>query len=297
MTMDQGRLEERWRSFSGPANIYEVDMAVDPLDDIIGLARQAGLDRAADATAWHEAGPLLEVEQEPYVCTVYRPSRAVQVVDTSRWQVDDGANLEISDAEATEAATREAERLGLFGDDAFAPFRVTRLHVASAERGRPAGDERVIDVGVVFTRRLDGLSFEGQGGNIVMYLGSDGRLTGFERVSRRIAGVREAVGDWRGLEEVLSEVEGYWRLRRGEGLDVEDARLGYLELGRLQEQEVIQPVYVLGLRLAGGGSGSAPPDADRRIEHVVPAATNRVGTLMPVAEYPSPAPGRRHSAD
>jgi hypothetical protein len=294
--MDYPMLEERWRSFEVPANIYQVDPVIEPLDDIVDLAQRAGVVRAAEASGWNEVGPLLEVEQESYTFTVYRPSRAVQLVDTSRWQVDDGtANLRISDAEATEAAVREAERLELFGHDEFAPFRVTRLHVATAERGQVSSDVRVIDVAVVLSRRLDGLSFEGQGGNVVMYLGADGRLTGFERVARRITDVRAAVSNWRPLDEVLSEVEDYWGLRRDEGFTIEDARLGYLELGRLQEQEVIQPVYVLGLRLAGGGNGEGA-DPERRVEHVVPAAENGLGPLMPTVKYPHAAPTRQESA-
>lgn len=277
MTMDHKALVERWHSFEVPANIYRVDPTLEPLDDVIGLAERVGVARPTEASAWTEAGPLLELQQEPYTFTVYRPSRAVRFVDNERWQVDDGTtDLRLTDSEAFDAAIREAERAELFGQDQFTPFRVTRLHVASAEKGQEPSDVRVIDTGVILTRQLDGIRFEGQGGNVVMYLGPEGDLTGFERVARRIAEVREPVSGWRSLDEVLAETEGYLGLRHNEEFVIEDARMGYLELGRLQEQDVIQPVYVLALRL---GNGRAAPE--RRVEHAVPAAVNGVGPLLP----------------
>ncbi|WP_328876369.1 hypothetical protein OHT76_43560 [Streptomyces sp. NBC_00287] len=283
--LDYAALLEFWLSFGAPANIYEVDSSVEPLDDIVELAQLAGMS-GADPSAWNEFGPLLEIEQEPYLCTVFRPSRAVRLVDTGRWQVDDGtAHLDLTDSEATFAAVQEAGFLRLLDEDQFALSRVTRLNVATAERGQPAGDERVIDVGVVLTRQRDGLSFLGQGGNVVMYLGPDLRPTGFERTARRIAGVREAVSGWRGLDEVLAELDAYWGPWFGGTYTIEDVQLGYLELGRLEEQEIIQPVYAIDLNLAGGGgSDDAVPESEFLVQHLTPAAQNGFGPLMPSLE-------------
>ncbi|KUO03322.1 hypothetical protein [Streptomyces caeruleatus] len=204
--MDYTTLLELWQSFGAPANIYEVDSGLEPLDNIVELAQRAGMSEAGPS-AWTEFGPLLEIEQQPYVCTVFQPSRALRLVDTERWQTDDGsAHMEVTDSEAIFAAVQEAGFLGLFGEDQFAPLRVTRLNVATAELDQPPGDQRVIDVGVVLTRQLDGLGFLGQGGNIVMYLDQQLSPTGFERTARRISGVREAVSGWRGLDEVLGEL-------------------------------------------------------------------------------------------
>jgi hypothetical protein len=274
--MDPDALAERWRSFDVPANIYRVDPAVEPLDDVRQLAERAGLTRAADSE-WTEFGPLLELQEEPYTLTVYRPSRGIQWVDAGRWQMDDGVStMDVPDEQAIAAALREVESLQLPGDDEFRPFRVTRLNVATAEKGGDRYETRVIDVGVVLTRVLDSLDVEGQGGSIVMYLDTELRPTGFERVARRIAEVHEPVREWRSMDDVLSEVEAYWRRSRDDGLTVDDARLGYVELGRLQAQEYIQPAFALSLRLSDAENGEA-----RTVEHYVAAATNRIGTLMP----------------
>ena len=186
--MDYAELAERWSGFAAPAGIYRVDPDIEPLDDLFGLADRAGLDAAADR-GFTEVGPLLEIERGAQVFTVYRPSRAVQWTDTERWQIDDGgASREISDDDAVAAAVDQVDRLELAGADVFAPRRVTRLRVATAERGGVPDDVRVVDVGVVLARVLDGLPVEGPGGNIVVYLDRERQLTGFERVARRIAG-------------------------------------------------------------------------------------------------------------
>jgi hypothetical protein len=274
--MDYDELVERWRAFDVPANIYRVDPAVEPLDDVTDLAVRTGMTRARERD-WTAFGPLLELEQEPYTFTVYRPSRGLQWVDTGRWQTDDGVStMQVSDEQALAAALREVEALRLTGDDEFKPLKVTRLHAATAEKGSDDVQTRVIDVGVVLTRLLDGLEVEGQGGSIVMYLDTGLRPTGFERVARRIAEVLEPVRGWRSLDDVLSEVERYWGRRRDRGLTVEDARLGYVELGRLQAQDYLQPVYALSLRLSDDENGES-----RTAEHYVPAAVNGIGTLMP----------------
>lgn len=286
--MDYADLSERWRSFTTTTttNIYRVDPDIEPLDELIRLADRAGLADAANR-GWTEFGPLLEIEQGDQLFTVYRPSRAVQWTDTARWQVDDGSStLEISDADATDAALRLLERLELAGGDEFTPRKVTRLHVAAAERGRPPGDVRIIDVGVVLGRMLDGLPVEGPGGNIVVYLDSRRQPTGFERIARRILDVRESVQGWRPLDDVIAETEAYWGRRLGGGLEINEARVGYVELGRLETQEYIQPAYLLSLTLDNQDAAGS-----RTVEHYVPAATNNTGQLMPTADGP-PSGGR-----
>ena len=284
--MDYENLTERWRSFETSANIYRVEPLIEPLDDLFRLADRAGLTTPA-AEGWTEFGPLLEIEQGDQVFTVYRPSRAVQWIDSGRWQVDDGeSTLQTSDEDAFAAALREVDRLELTGTDVFAPRKATRLHTATAERGGTPRDVRVIDVGVVLARMLDGLPVEGPGGNIVMYLDARLQPTGFERVARRISGVHEPVRGWRPMDEVLAETEAYWGRRLNSGLEVIDARLGYLELGRLEAQEFIQPAYILSLTLDN------QDDAEiRTVEHYVAAAANGIGNLMPTDN--GPASGER----
>ena len=273
--MNYEELQERWRTFEVDAHIYRVDDAERALDDIAALADRAGL-TSTEENSWEEVGPLLELEQESQRFTVYRPSRAVQWVDSERWQVDDGSAIDVTDEDAIAAGSRVVAQLRLADDEEFVPTKVTRLHVATSAKGGEPVATRVVDLGVVYSRMLDGIAVEGQGGKIVVYLDAKLEPTGFERTNRKLA-VHEAVSGWRSLDEVLAEVAEYWHRRRDEGLDIDDARLCYVELGRLEEQEYVQPAYALSLTLHNQINGE-----DRTVDHYAIAATNGIGTLMPI---------------
>lgn len=276
--MNYRELQERWRTFERDANIYRVDQEIRSRDDLGGIAKRAGIEIPPDE--WEDLGFVLHCDSHPLMFTVYALSRGLRYVDTSVWQVDDGvSSLEVSDEEAFRQADREADRLQLFGADSFRPRRVRRLNVAAARVGGEASETRVIDVAAVYTRVIDDILVEGPGGSVVVYLGRDMALTGFERVARPLAGIYAPVKAWRDLDDGLSEVEQHWKARYEQDFSVEDARLRYLELGRLQRQELMEPVYVLSLRFKNHENGEA-----RRVEHFVSAATNGTGRLMPQGE-------------
>ncbi|MFD4181077.1 hypothetical protein [Rhodococcus sp. NPDC058514] len=279
--MNYRELQERWSAFEVDAHIYRVDDSERALDDITALAERAGL-TSTDKNSWEEIGPLLELEQESQRFTVYRPSRAVQWVDSQRWQVDDGSAIDVTDKDAIEAGSRVVAQLMLAGDEEFVPTKVTRLNVATSAKGGEPVATRVVDLGVVYSRVLDGIAVEGQGGKIVVYLDANLDPTGFERTNRKLT-VHESVSGWRSLDEVLAEVEEYWHRRRDEGLDIDDARQCYVELGRLEEQEYVQPAYALSLTLHDQINGEV-----RTVDHYAIAATNGIGTLMPIDLGPDP---------
>jgi hypothetical protein len=289
MRMDHDELLDRWKAFKKPTNIYRVDPDVQPLDEVAALVGRADIP-LQPVNNWQEFGPVLHAEQESHVVRFYRPSGSITYTDTKRWQVDDGVvNLRLSDAEAFDGALHQVNRLHLFGSDTFNRLRVTRLNSASSARGKNTPVEsRVIDVGVIFIRNIDGLQVAGPGGTVVVYLGRDLAMTGFERAARRIAGVHEEVRDLRDLKSVLREVQNYWNASVGDEIIVEKANLAYLELDRLQTQKLIQPVYVIRLRFARQKHEGA-----RFVEHYVTAATNGVGPVMPQGETIDSKPRRQ----
>ena len=129
---------------------------------------------------------------------------------------------------------------------------------------------------VLFRRILDGLPVEGFGGKTVVYLDGERELTGIDHLWRDIESVHDSVRGLRPVEEALEEV----RRRYGAGpgrIEVTDLRLGYFELGWYDEQEYLQPAYVVSVRLSG-------PDPRVRMNATVPfaAAVNAVGPIEPV---------------
>lgn len=271
--MDYDELSARWNEFPTEAKIYRV-LDTENLESIERLAERVGFG-ASGESSWNQVGPVMELENGQETFAVFRPSRAVQYVDSARWQLDDGSSIRISDEDAIAAADGHLNRLDLADGGDFRSTRVTRLHVSAAEKGDSIPEVRVVDVGVVYSRFLDGIVVEGQGGKIVIYLDSALNPTGFERTSRDIEEA-EPVAGWRTVDDVLAEVEAHWTVGFGETLFVDDARLCYVELGRLEDQSYIQPAYALSLRLPRHAFGQ-----DRTVEEYVPAAINSPGPLLP----------------
>ncbi len=194
---------------------------------------------------------------------------------TARWQVDDGrGHLVIEDEEATRLAMDALGRHAL--PTGLERMRVQRLHVAHAEQGGKNHEERIIGVRVPFHRILDGLPVEGAGGRTVVYLDHERGLTGIDHLWHEIERVHAPVLGLRPVEEALAEVRR--RYGGGEGhIEVTDIRLAYFELGWDEDQDYLQPAYVVFLRLGS-------PDGRFRINAMVPvaAAVNAVGPIEPI---------------
>jgi hypothetical protein len=269
-------IAELWDALPPEANIYQTAPTLDPVEAISELAARIGF---ADFSPkeWQHVGELSRIRRGPHVLTLFRPSGAVQYVDSARWQTDDGVStLEVSDEAAARAALAEVDRLSLRGSDEFRLDRVTRLYAACGTVGAPPSSPRVIDAAVVLTRVIDGLAVDGRGGSIILYLDHELSPTGFERVARPIVSVRSRVDGWRGVDEVLNDVTNYWTVAKNYNITVTDVRLVFYEFGRMNIQEVIQPAFRLDLTIQ-----HVRGDDTHTVRHYEPAAKNSIGSLMP----------------
>jgi hypothetical protein len=194
----------------------------------------------------------------------------------TRWQADGRGNLRIQDHEAARLALDAIRKYGLPTELEQERVRVERLHVAHATREGANHEERIVGVRVLYRRTVDGLPVEGLGGRTTVYLDQERELTGIDHLWRDIDYVHEPVRKLRPVEEAIEEV----RRRYGAGpgrIEVTDLRLGYFELGWHEEQEYLQPAYVVFVGL-GGSNGRF------RMKATVPvaAAVNAVGPIEPV---------------
>lgn len=207
---------------------------------------------------------------------IYRRSGGLRFRDLARWQADHGGSLDLGDDDAVRIARDVVARYELAPADELAVSKVTRLRVGLADREGTTERERVIDVGVVLRRVIDGLPADGPGGHIMVYLGAEGELTGVDRIWRPIAAVHSDVEslhprEW--LEERIGRHLGADRTAR---LDVHEIRLGHFENGWNAAQEFLQPAYVV------LGTLRSPDERLRRRSVIaVPAASNDVGEIMP----------------
>ena len=224
-----------------------------------------------------------------HVITCYHASGGLRYHDRSRWQVDDGrSNVELSDRVATDIAKKYLTRLELAPAKECRVLKVTRLQVATADRERREQDHRVIDVGVLFQRLIEGVPVDGPGGKIVVYLDRAGQMTGFDRIWRDIRGAYRRVKDLRPPQVAADELARLLANRAGGRVEVRDVRFGYFEFGWRHRQRYLQPAYIALLTLY-----SRDERFHRRSVHVSAAATNAVGRLTPQPQKAAPQEQRR----
>jgi hypothetical protein len=270
---------ERDYKFELPAgvNIYRLRRPDITQDTVRRVGGRFGLRPTVDSGAFIlDARGIAYSEASAWGLRLFRRSGGWQYRHATRWQADDGkGHLIIDDEEAARLALDAIGRYALPAGPEVERMRVERLHVAHAERRGTNHEERIVGVRVLFRRILDGLPAEGPGGKTVVYLDHERELTGIDHLWHDIESVHEPVRRLRPVEEALEEVRR--RYGTGEGrVEVTGLRLGYFELGWDEDQEYLQPAYVVFLRL-----GSL--DARFRMNAMVPvaAAVNAVGPIEP----------------
>jgi hypothetical protein len=239
------------------------------------VARQVGL--KGETGTFCENSSTHAYTEADWSLTLFRESGGWKFRHRHRWQRDDGqADLRIEDAEAIEAARAVVEQHDLAPGEDFVPLRVARLQVATSERNSTKSDERVIDVGVAFQRTIGGVPVEGPGGKVIVYLDHSRELTGIDRLWREIEGKHEAVKELRDPEEAVEQVRRRHEGAGGGRVEVTEMRFGYFEMGWPHAQEILQPAYVVILRLVSEDERVRMPSV-----LVVAAAQNHVGEIEP----------------
>lgn len=212
------------------------------------------------------------------VFVLFKASGAFHFHDSHRWEVDDGTSkVAFSDEQVVELGKRMVTKLKLAKPREFEVLKVARLHVGEmpTSNGRRAAD-RAIDAAVCFRRVVNGIPVDGPGGKITLYFDAAGKLSGLDQTWRQIAAVRAPVAKLRPPEEAEEDIKRYWASHSMGRIDVHDMRFGYFEFGPAETQRVLQPAYILPLSLV-----STDDNVLMRSVHVMPAATNAVGTIMP----------------
>ncbi|MDB5834876.1 MAG: hypothetical protein JWR14_4706 [Caballeronia sp.] len=181
---------------------------------------------------------------------VHHASHGLRFHDRARWQVDDGTSrVEFDDETAIRLAEGIIKAHSVVPLDECRVLRVTRLNVGVAEPRTGLAEHRVIDVGVVFGRVIDGIPVEGPGGKVMVYIDHKGDLTGIDRIWRDISGVHADDVPLRSTEVVQQEALREWG-EKGSGLvTIDDIRFGYFEHAWDVSQRYLQPAYVLSMTI------------------------------------------------
>lgn len=238
------------------------------------------------------AGEIVSTNDEmsyhegPFSITIGRRSGAMRFVDRTKFMVDDGeTNIRMSDDTAIATAKEIISKFKLASLNDCKPLRVTRLRVGTLKKGANEAKERIIDVGVLFQRFVDGVPVYGSGGKIMVYLDKDKQLIGVDRVWRDISTITRPVPRLELQKPRYAEA----RLRRSFSrarsprIEVKEMSFGYYEGGLCDVQRTLQPAYIMPVTLITPAGNMA-----MKTHYVVPAAQNPVGRIVP-SKRPRPA--------
>jgi hypothetical protein len=219
--------------------------------------------------------------------TMYRASGGIRFIDRTRWQVDDRkSNLRIDDAAASRLAQNFVRKykLALSAETKF--LKAARLHVGEATEGGKEASERTIDVAVALQRLVDKIPVDGPGGKVIVYLDHEGRVTGLERIWRKIAGVHRRGKSHRTPQNALDDAAAHFTAKQGV-IEVQEMRFGYFEEGWRSKQQYLQPAYVIiGMLTSPDGR------VRKRTIYVAPALSNAVGRITPPLQQKRSQPAR-----
>jgi hypothetical protein len=258
-----------------PTWIYHVTASRAREAKLVSTARRLGLagDSNQGSIERHHGG--MTYVEGTWAVTLYHASGGLRFLDRSRWMLDDGRSEMMLDPETATRLAREAiKKYDLAPLDSLRLYKITRLRAAAYEVETLKGEDRAIDVAVIFQRMIEGVPVDGPGGKIAVYLDAMGEMTGFDRLWRKIQGAGRPVERLHDPSFAEEDLARYWSDYSGR-IQVTKFRFGYFELGWKSTQRVLQPAYVMILNLV-----SPHGSLTKGSIHVTPAADPPAQPLM-----------------
>ncbi len=268
-----------------PPPIFTLERPNASEERLLNLARTFGLKAHEDEGSMRRSSSHFTYSEAAFDVELHRASGYLTFKDRTRWQVDHGADVRMSDEEAVE---RARDLLGVFR---LLPAesrvqKVSRLAVASAGPDRVIQDRRVVDIGVHIQPLLRDIPVDGPGGRINVYLDHERNLTCVDHFIRPAGVVYREVNELRPPGDALEEANRAWTARGVREVEVREVRLCYFELGPNSAQTYLEPAYMILATLIGQDPRIRTGDI-----FVTPAAVNTVGSLA--ALIPAKPPAQR----
>jgi hypothetical protein len=209
---------------------------------------------------------------------MHRASGALHAIDIDRYGMDSGKPFEVSDRKAQAIAARFIEQGKLLDLASARPLQVTHLRGADGDIKGGKINERVLDAGVVYGRMVDGLPVTGPGGLAMVHVEAGGAVVGVRSTWRALGAAAGTVK----IRPVEWALEGLHRAVAGMvgEVTVVKAQFGYFELGVLDRQTVLEPVYAF-VYVARN------EDIASKHVHVVHAGDKAYGRLMGRRRFPA----------
>jgi hypothetical protein len=188
-----------------------------------------------------EASDRLSYREGRWQLDVHRVSGAIAFTNIDRYGLDTGKPCEVTDEQAARIARRFLAGTKLVSIKDARLLRVTHLRGADANPEQRTVTERILDAGVVFGRVVDGLAVTGPGGNAMIHIDAEAEVVGARAIWRPLSRALAKV-EIKPVEHAVRELERITARLRGDTTVVK-AEFGYFELGALDRQTVLEPVY------------------------------------------------------
>jgi hypothetical protein len=259
-------------------NVYALDAPKVTNANLTATARKLGLTgqgrdfiASSDSLGYREGRWELEMN---------RVSGAISYSHLDRSGIETEKAFDLTDRRADGVARRFLERAALFPPATMALRRVTHMRGASADLRTRTVTEKVLDAGVVYGRVVDDQPVDGPGGFCMVNIDPDGEVIGLRSIWRPL-GRRMGKVKIKAPDEAMDRVRKLADRMRGDTTVVK-ATFGYFELGPINKQTVLEPVYAFVYIVRDG-------ELAMKSAEVVHAGDRRFGTLLGRRRFPPPA--------
>lgn len=250
-------------------NVYALDRPKVSNASLTDLAAKLGL--TGEGKDFISSSDRVGYMEGRWGLEVNRVSGAVSYTHLDRYGIETDRAFDLSDERADGIARRFLDRTALFPRGTIRLRRVTHLHGANADRQTRSVTEKLLDAGVVYGRVIDGQPVDGPGGFSMVHIDPDAEVIGLRSVWRplgkRLGKVRIKPPD-EAMDGLRKRAEKF----RGDTTVVK-ASFGYFELGPIDRQTSIEPVYAFVYVVRDG-------EVAMKSAYVVHAGDKAFGTLM-----------------
>lgn len=204
---------------------------------------------------------------------IYKQSGAFEYRDLEKYGIESsGGNKKdaLLDDRSQEIAKEFLKKINIVNESEIIFQKVTHLKGATGSIDSDARETSIIDSGVIFTRRVDGIDILGPGGNCMVNIDFNGDVVGFSHLMRPTKSAIDTVKIV-SPETVLNDIEKKLKEMVREIL-VTKSRFGYFELGKNDLQNKLQPVYSFIYEVHQDG-------IEKKFAAVIPAGTKTYESL------------------
>ena len=181
--------------------------------------------------------------EEPFHLLRHNASGGLRLRHRSKYLKAVAPEVDFEDSEAVAVARRFLHRLDVVNSKETSVRAVTHLSVGGFDVDSGPIPVRVVDVGVVFGRAIDGIPVDGQGGFALLQVDGTGEVVGVSAIWRPLARPVEDIPTWNAELSVLT-LERLAKAVRGDVV-VTRASFAYFEAGIAVRQRFLQPAFIM----------------------------------------------------